>query len=180
MKRILLSLLFLLVFSGQALAYPLVFKSTIDPNGYAAPILIYSNEKVDVFIPDDMINFNLFYTKYPQNGNFNFSVYIEIKNEDLRQSLVNTLKERVDKGTVILLGNPNINTLQGSIQSVFFDMQNKQVITTKEIFVDRKGNFIGMRDDFKETIPLDGSRPLLSEIANNADLVLKKAAKDYQ
>jgi len=180
MKRILLSLLFLFVFSGQALAYPLVFKSTIDPNGYAAPVLIYSNEKVDVFIPDDMINFNLFYTKYPQNGNFNFSVYFEVKNEDIRQELTQSLKKRIDNGSVIVLGNANPYQLHGSIQSIYFDMQNKQAITTKEVFVDSKGNFIGMREGFKEVIPLNETHPLFLKIAENANFTLQQAMKDNQ
>lgn len=178
MKRISLALIFLLAFCGQALARPLVMLSTINPNGYAAPILIYSNENVDVYIPDDMINFNLFNTKYPQNGNFSFSVYFEVKDDNLRKETIYNLKKRIENKTVNIIGNPDPNLLAGSIQNMFFDMQNMQAITTKEIFVDRNGNLIGTREGFKEIIPLNDKHPLFLKIAENAADILDRAKKD--
>lgn len=180
MKKILLSLFFFIIFTGQALAEPLILKSTINPNGYAIPILVYSSDKMDVYIPDDMVNFNLFNTKYPQNGNFNLTVYIEIKNEELREKFIQTFKKLINNGSVILTGSPNPDLLHGTMQSVFFDMQNGQAITTKEFFIDNNGNFMGIREGFEEIIPLNNEHPIVSKIASNAVAVLERTMSEYQ
>lgn len=180
MKRILLSLLFLLVFSGQALAYPLVFKSTIDPNGYAAPILIYSNEKMNVYIPDDMINFNLFYTDYVKTGNFSFTIYLEPRTESGKQAAISSLKKQISKGSAKTLGASYPDMLGFIAESAFFNMKKNQVEINKEIYIDTEGNFIALRDGFLEITPLNEEYEGLSMVARNIAFKLEETRKNPQ
>ncbi|WP_145093588.1 hypothetical protein [Sporomusa sp. KB1] len=177
MKKLILILFFLMLFSAQALARPIVMYSTIN-DGLAVPILVYSSEKVDAYIPDDMINFNLFWSKYPQNGNFSFTVYYEAKDEALRQNMVSGFKERIKNRTVILFGGANPDWLKGSMEAIYFDMQNKQAVSTKEIFVDAYGNFMGSRGGFRQVTPLNEEHKVYSKIAENIAVLLEKAKND--
>jgi tetratricopeptide (TPR) repeat protein len=178
-KTCLTLFILLLLFSGQALARPLVMYSTIDPNGYAAPILIYSDEKINAYIPDDMINFNLFWSTYPQNGNFSFTVYIEPINEKLRQSMVTFVKERIANRTAETLGRPYPDLLQYIASDMYFDMENQQVTISREVFIDRDGHFIALRKGFKEVTPLAVDKhPLFYNIAVAASRVLENAKKN--
>ncbi len=179
MKRTCLTFLFIILFCGQALAYPLVMYSTINPDGFAVPILIYSDEKIRAYIPDDMINFNLFWTKYPQNGNFNFTVYIEPVDESLRESYVDLVKRRIKNRTANTIGRSYPDQLRYVANDMYFDMENRQVVITREVFIDKDGDLIALRENFKEINHIDDPELIrFRKLADAAAKVLENAKND--
>lgn len=177
MRRFLLPLLFLMLFSGQALARPIIMYSTIN-DGLAVPILIYSNEKMNVYIPNDMVTFNLFWSKYPQNGNFSFTVYIEPTDETMRQEYISLIKERLNNGTVTTIGRYYPDLLAYVARDMYFDMGKNQVTISREVFIDKNGNFIAMRQGFKDIVPLNNQYSTFQKIAAAASRVLESAKKE--
>lgn len=179
MKRITLLLLFLILLSGQALTAPIILKSSVNPDGYTVPILIYSDSRLKVYVPEDMVTFNLFWSKYPQNGNFNFRVYIEPVSKKLHEEYTAMVKRHIANGTARTIGASYPDLFEYVASDMYFDIENRQVIITQEIFIDRDGDVIAFRDKFREINSLDNPEyPGFKKIAEAASRLLENTKND--
>jgi tetratricopeptide (TPR) repeat protein len=176
-KKFILVLFFLALFSGSALARPIIMYSTIG-DGFTVPILIYSDDKMNVYIPEDMINFNLFWSTYPRDGNFRFTVYIEPTDESERQAYISSVKARISDKTVSTIGRAYPDLLAYVAEDMYFDMAQRQVTIFRDVFIDRNGNHIATRQGIKETTLLNDEYPMFQKIADAASKILENAKND--
>ncbi|MFA6074613.1 MAG: hypothetical protein WCV63_00090 [Negativicutes bacterium] len=173
MKKILIIAALLFAISSITQANPII-KSTIQEGVWTNTILVFSSSKLDVYIPEDMINMNLFFTKYPENGNFAFVVYIDIKDKDMREKLVNDVKAGIDSRIIGTIGKTYPDLLKYVADVASFDMQKKQVTISREYYIDKDGELIGIRD-MREINPLDKDHSLFSKISENCEDILIEA-----
>jgi hypothetical protein len=171
-------LVFLAVFLACSMAEcnPVV-KSSVRSHSWAETILVYSDSKINVYIPADMINFNLFRTKYPQNGSFSMVLYYEFKDDQIRRNIIESIKQGIAGNSISFFGRAYPELLRFVVSYAFFDMQNRQVTISREMYVDQDGEFIGTRDT-NEVTELNEQHPLFTTLARSIAGVLERA-KNY-
>jgi len=138
-------LLILLAFTfalNVANANPII-QSTINGRQYTSTVLVYSDDEIDAYIPEDMINFNLFYTKYPDNGNFSFNTYIVFKDPYACKEMSNKISAGITSGTISTLTKP-YPELFSSVEIQFYcDNQTGNIKFGGETYLDQDGDLIG-------------------------------------
>jgi hypothetical protein len=178
MKKLIMTFLLFSLLCFPVYAQPIIVDSSINPNTITTLTKVLSRPKMDLYIPDDMINFNLFNTKYPYNGNFSFVVYMELKSEEFRQENVKFLKEDMDKGQIQTIGRTYPDLLKCIANQMYFDIQNNRIEIRKDIYIDQDGVIIGMKNNSGAVIDLNEDRPLLIELTKNIASILERE-KNY-
>ena len=176
MRKILLVLVIVLI-TCSANAAPMMVKSPVTAGSWTPLILIHEDKIGSVYIPQDMVNMNLFWTTYPDTGNFSFVLYVEMKDEALRKKVVEQIRQGIANNTVTTWGKPYPELLRYSAEWAFFDMQNRQVVISKEIYYDQDGDVIGDRD-VKEITGLNEQHPYFSRLATVLAAIMEEE-KNY-
>ncbi len=171
-------LVFLAVFLAWSTAQcnPVV-KSSVQSHSWTETVLVYSDSKINVYIPADMINFNLFWAKYPQSGNFSMALYFEIKDDQARRNTIENIKTGIADNYIATFGKTYPELLRFVVDYAFFDMQNRQVTVSREMYIDQDGEFIGARDA-NEVTELNEQHPFFTKLARSIAGVLERA-KNY-
>ncbi|MDR7865786.1 MAG: hypothetical protein RIN56_03155 [Sporomusaceae bacterium] len=168
-------IIFLAVFltCSMALCNPIV-KSLVQKHSWTETILVYSDSKIDVYIPADMINTNLFWTNYPQTGNFSVAMYFELKDDQLRRDMIESIKKGMAGDHIYTMGKAYPDLFRFAVNLAFFDMQNKRVTISREMYIDQDGELIGLRDT-SEATELNEQHPLFTKLAQVIAGVLDNA-----
>jgi len=178
MLMALILVFFVVIFPVQTIAAPII-SSTINEGTPTSSTQVYSNGKVIVFIPDDMIHFNLFGTDYNESGNFIFTLFFYFEDEKIRQSFVDDLKEQVKNKDVNIIGLNTPDALECISMNCFFDMKKQHIIVTDEAFIDYDGDLLGIQtSQTRSVVDLNEKYPVFMKIANNCISILESTKNE--
>lgn len=119
MKKIICFLTLFLMMSIEVSHANPIF-NTVDGN-WTNTVLVYSNEKTNVYIPESLLTMNVFYTKYRENGNFSFVIYEKLNDEDVRQIVINSVNDDINNNVTFLTGYANIQSIR-YVQTSAYDL----------------------------------------------------------
>lgn len=143
-KSMYIIIILLTIFINTAYANPIF--NTIDGN-WTKTILVYSNDKINVYIPEDSINFNVLHTNYRNDGNFTVEIFTELKDEELRQSVINSVK---NDNNISITDSSIIDSIQYIENSAFFDykkltLEKSRVNIHNSMFLSENSKVIAMK-----------------------------------
>jgi hypothetical protein len=146
-------------------------------NGSRRPLLVYSSPKLRAYIPEGIIKANVAYA-YPNDASVLFTpIYIEFTDEKARQDVIDIIKKALSDRTVLSHGSGKVDLLKYAVREVSFNTEKDQAIVTQEAYIDRHGNFIGLRENMREVNDLS-SYPFFREIATVFETFIREAKRD--
>lgn len=181
-KTFFILVLFLLNFNIATAIIPV--KSLI--NGTMTTLVpVYYSDGQDVYISQDIITTNIFYTNYRKDGNFGVFAYKKIKSYELRTEIINKMKQENLSNVPYqrdMYDPPHYESPESIsyVCTVMTFSPSQDIFTiSREYYLDEYGQIIGVKDNFDKNIKYKISEnEFIQNIVNGCVDVLNQAIND--